>query len=184
MFAADLMPSLEIYFYFYRVHAYIRNGWASNVVDPDAKDEKKNSTKSDLVCLQLPNTPTDGWQPLKEAFIGKDSHEVFSFTNAQIINYFVVRTAVVGKPAADMKAINSSAMNLLRCGHIQEIRVCCEKYMVIQAKCVPEMRKDRIYKLILFLDVETSDIVAAECGCPAGRCPYASCKHWGLVLFT
>ena len=38
MFAADLMPSLEIYFYFYRVHAYIRNGWASNVVDPDAKD--------------------------------------------------------------------------------------------------------------------------------------------------
>ena len=41
MFAADLMPSLEIYFYFYRVHAYIRNGWASNVVDPDAKDEKR-----------------------------------------------------------------------------------------------------------------------------------------------
>ena len=184
MFAADLMPSLEIYFYFYRAHAYIRNGWASNVVDPDAKDEKKNSTKSDLVCLQFPNTPTDGWQPLKEAFIGKDSHEGFSFTNAQIINYFVVRTAVDGKPAADMKAINSSAMNLFRCGHIQDIRVCCEKCMVIQAKCVPEMRKDRIYKLILFLDVETSDIVAAECGCPAGRGPYASCKHIGALCYS
>ena len=136
------------------------------------------------MCLQLPNTPTDGWQPLKEAFIGKDSHEVFSFTNAQIINYFVVRTAVVGKPAADMKAINSSAMNLFPCGLIQDIRVCCEKYMVIQAKCVPEMRKDRIYKLILFLDVEISDIVAAECGCPAGRGPYASCKHIGALCYS
>ena len=83
-----------------------------------------------------------------------------------------------------MKAINSSAMNLFRCGHIQDIRVRCEKYMVIQAKCVPEMRKDRIHKLILFLDVETSDIVAAECGCPAGRGPYASCKHIGALCYS
>ena len=35
-----------------------------------------------------------------------------------------------------------------------------------------------------FLDVETSDIVAAECGCPAGRGPYASCKHIGALCYS
>ena len=184
MFVADLMPSLEMAFSSYRVHAYIRNEWASNVVDPDGKEERKKSTKSDLMCSQLPNIPTDGWQSLKEAFIGKAPHEVFSFTNAEIINYFVVRTAVDGKPADDMKAINSSAMNLFRCGHIQDIRVCCDNYMFIQAKCLPEMRKDRLYKLLLFLDLETSDIVAAECDCPAERGPYASCKHIGAICYS
>ena len=135
------------------------------------KKERTVHTKSDIVCSQLPNIPNDGWQPLKETFTRKAPHEVFSFTNARIINYFIARTAVDGNPADDMKAINSSAMNLFCCGHIQDIRVRCDKYMLIQENCFPEMRKDRIYKLLLFLDLETSDIVAAECACEAGRGP-------------
>ena len=46
------------------------------------------------------------------------------------------------------------------------------------------MRKDRVYKLLLFLDLESSDIVAANNGCPAGKGPCASCKHIGAMCFT
>ena len=114
----------------------------------------------------------------------KAAHKMFSFTNAQIINYFVVRTAVDGMPANDMKAINNSAMYLFCCGHVQDIKVNFEKYVCVQAKCLPEMRKDRIYKLILFLDLESSEIIAAECGCPAGKGPCASCKHIGGLCYA
>ena len=74
-----------------------------------------------------------------------------------------------GIPVSDMKAVNSSAQNLFQCGHIQDIKVIFDKYMCVQAKCLPEMRKDHVYKLLLFLDLESSGIVGAECGCPAGK---------------
>ena len=45
--------------------------------------------------------------------------------------------------------------------------------------CLPEMRKDRIYKLFLSLDLNTSDIISAECGCPARKGLCASRKHIG-----
>ena len=54
----------------------------------------------------------------------------------------------------------------------------------MKANCLPEMRKDRVYKILLFLDLESSDIVAAECGCPAGKAPCASCKHIGAMCFA
>ena len=87
-------------------------------------------------------------------------------------------------PASDMKVINNSAVYLFRCGHVQGIRVNFEKYMCVQAKCLPEMRKDHIYKLILFLDLESSEIIAAECGFPAGKGPCASCKHIGGLCYA
>ena len=83
-----------------------------------------------------------------------------------------------------MKAINSSAMNLFHWGHIHDISICSDKYMLIQMKCFPEMRIHRIYKHIHFLDLETSDIVAEECGCQAGRGPYASCKRIGSMCYS
>ena len=163
-----------------RVQAYIRNGWSNKVIDPDGKEKSDNST----VCSQMPHVPAGVWQPIKDAFVGEAAHKMFSFTNAQIINYFVVRTAVDGMPASDMKVINNSAVYLFHCGHVQDIRVNFEKYMCVQAKCLPEMRKDRIYKLILFLDLESSEIIAAECGCPAGKGPCASCKHIGGLCYA
>ena len=96
----------------------------------------------------------------------------------------MVRYAVDGMPASDVKAINSSALNLFCFGHIQDIKVCSDNYMCIQAKCLPEMRKDHIYKLFLFIDLDTSDIVAAKCDCPAGKDPCASCKHIGALCYT
>ena len=71
-------------------------------------------------------------------------NQMLSFTNAQIINYFVIKNMVDGMPANDMKVIDSSALNLFRCGHIQDIKVCPDQHLAIQANCVPEMRKDCI----------------------------------------
>ena len=62
----------------------------------------------------MPDRASNDWLMLKEAFVGKAPHQIFSFTNANIINYFVVRTAVDGMPSDDIKAINSRALNLLR----------------------------------------------------------------------
>ena len=48
----------------------------------------------------------------------------WAFTNAQIISYFVTRTADDGLPVADFKSLNNSAGNLYHCGHVQKIEVC------------------------------------------------------------
>ena len=50
----------------------------------------------------------------------------------------MLRNTVDGMPANDMKAIDSSALNLFRCGHIQDIKVCTDQHLAIQAKSVPE----------------------------------------------
>ena len=69
----------------------------------------------------------------------RNTLQLLCFTNA---NYFVVRTAVDGTPASDMKAINSSALHLFKCRHVQNIQICVDEYLYVTSKCVPEMRKD------------------------------------------
>ena len=115
----------------------------------------------------------NSWKELKEVFSGKDPEDVFTFMNAQMISYFVVRMATNGNTASDVKAMNKSALSLFQCLHIQYIMVYQDKSTLhFKAKCMPEMRKDRLYKLFLYLDAETFDIMGA-----AGKAPYASCKH-------
>ena len=46
------------------------------------------------------------------------------------------------------------------------------------------MKKDRIYKIYFLLDKETLDIMRAECGCPAGKGPHASCKHIAALCYA
>ena len=102
------------------------------------------------VAVQMPGGAKDSWQLLKEAFAEKASNDIFTFTNANIISYIVMKATVDGMPANDMKAINSRALNLFRSGHIQRIKTLSAEHLFIQADCLPEMRKDRIYKLFLF----------------------------------
>ena len=56
--------------------------------------------------------------------------------------------------------------------------------MYIWANCFPEMKKDRTYKIQLQLERDTLHISGAECGCPAGRGPVASCKHIGALCYV
>lgn len=47
----------------------------------------------------------------------------------------------------------------------------------VRSICLPEMRKDRIYKVSIVLDNDSNNILGAGCECPAGKAPTASCKH-------
>ena len=139
------------------------NGWAGNIIDPEQKKSETSApgdhAKSSAYLSQV-ERESGVWKPLKEAFPWNPVTS-FSFTNAEIINYFMSRTAVDGLPASDTKGMNKSALNLFRCGHIQDIRVCytSQKQLSIKSNCIPEMRKDRVYKLILILDSESYNVV-------------------------
>ena len=79
-----------------------------------------------------------------------------------MISYFVSRTAADGLPSGDIKSIYTAAKHL----------------------CVPEMRKDCVYKLMMSLNLRTFDITTAACGCPAGKGPFASCKHIEALCYA
>ena len=66
---------------------------------------------------------------------------------------------------------------MFKCAHVQDIKFMNAGHLAIQAKCIPAMQKNCIYKLSLLLDKDTLDVEQAECGCPAGKRPFASCKH-------
>ena len=151
------------------------NGWANNIIDPEQKKSETSAPgdnpKSSAYLSQV-ERESGVWKPLKEAFPWNPVTS-FSFTNAEIINYFVSRRAVDGLSANDTKAMNKSALNLFQCGHIQDIRVCytSRKQLSIKYSCIPEMSKDRVCKLILILDSELYNVVGAKCRCPARKGP-------------
>ena len=55
---------------------------------------------------------------------------------------------------------------------------------VIKATCLAEMKKSVIYHLKLCSCMKSGDIKYAECGCPAGLAPTASCKHIGALGYA
>ena len=50
---------------------------------------------------------------------------------------------------------------------------------MLQASFLPEMKKDTVYKVQMFLESSSYAIVGAVCGCKAGQGPKGSCKHFG-----
>ena len=56
--------------------------------------------------------------------------------------------------------------------------------LYIRSKCLPEMRKDRVYSVKMALQSTSFDIIGAECGCPAGQGPTGSCKHIGALSYA
>ena len=76
-------------------------------------------------------------------------------------------------------------MYLYDCGHIQCMEVdYTSTLMHLRATYIPEMRKDRIYKVLMILDRKTCDINAATCDCLAGKGPVVSCKHVGALCYA
>ena len=101
---------------------------------------------------------------------------------SHIVAYFVNRTVKDSLPAADFKSVNNSAENLFRCGHIQSIEVVAvDDILYVKSKCLPEMRKDRVYCVKMAIQRTSADISGAECGSPAGCGPTCSCKHIGAL---
>lgn len=107
------------------------------------------------------------------------------FTNAQIVTYFVTRTVTDKLPSSDFKSLNQSAVDLFRCGHVQHVEASSSsRSLWIRARCLPEMKKDRVYKLLIALNNSNFDIVHAQCECPAGRGPTATCKHIAALCYA
>ena len=151
------------------------------MIDPDLSRATSTASLCGTTSNSLPVLPTDGWEDIKQA-----SNLGLRFNNAQIITYFVTRTADDGLPVGDFKSINDSALNLYVCGHVQEIQVChdANSNLCIRAKCLPEMRKDRMYLIEVTLDDSSHHILSARCGCAAGRGPKASCKHIAALCYA
>ena len=100
-------------------------------------------------------------------------------------NYFVSRLASDGSPTNNFKDLNSHAFPLFKSGHIQSIFVAMQqpdKYM-IRCRCLPEMKKDIVYKIDLTIDAK-GDIITAMCGCPAGVGPSGCCKHISALCYA
>ena len=107
-----------------------------------------------------------------------------SFTHGHMIAYFVDRKASDNLPARDIKSISDQAYALSERGHIQNIELATDfGTNYIRAKCLPEMKKTIIYSLRMVLKDDCS-IVGAECGCPAGKGPAASCKHIAALCYS
>ena len=163
-----------------RVNSYISNGWATkNLINPD---ECGGSAAPNL--MPSPESTFNGkWTNIKNAYSWPE--EVPSFNHGHMISYFIARTAVDGLASGDVKSINKSAKYLYDCGHIQGMEVgYTSTSMHLRATCIPEMRKDRVYKVIMSFDCKTYDINTATCGCPAGKGPTASCKHVGALCYA
>ena len=107
-----------------------------------------------------------------------------TFTIANLTNYFITRIASDGKPANDLKNLNSRAYPLFKAGHIQSIYISCKDTSHdIRCTCLPEMKKDILYKISLTLD-SAGDITQAICACAAGSGPLGSCKHISALCYA
>ena len=159
----------------YRIKACIKHGL-----------DNKASCSNDMgglatITHQITYPELDqGWKKITQAFGPSDLIPTFHVGN--IVAYFYYRTVSDDLPAADFKSVSESAKNLFRCGHVQDIQMCCiNQYLYFKANCAPEMKKDKTYKVKLALSSENYDILHGSCECPAGR---GSCKHIGAMSFA
>ena len=100
------------------------------------------------------------------------------FSLAKMMAYFVTRKVCDGQIAGDFNHLNNHSYPLFKAGHIQRIRVIRgnDNNVYLSGVCLPEMRKDREYKIQMVLS-PSADVLFAEDGCPAGKGPTGSCKH-------
>ena len=71
-------------------------------------------------------------------------------------------------------------------GHVQKIELKrgYECSIIIKCNCFPEMRKDRVYKIIImWIHRRSGEIQFAKCGCVAGKGPRACCKLIASALY-
>ena len=122
--------------------------------------------------------PLSGFLKLRESYKSAIVYQSLSkFSISQIVNYFIDAVAADSNSKLDFKSLRESSFQLFIAGHIQDIYVKLGfQTIIIVATCLPEMRKDRIYKLMMRLEASSGDIHFANCGCIAGRGPKASCN--------
>ena len=120
------------------------------------------------------------WQPIKTSLLqGTLPKRVQSFGMPSIVQYFI-------DVKDDFRAIKEDSYQMYYRGHVQELEVkddvTAEKTL-IRSNVLPSMKTDKLYKAIIILDKE-SEICQANCDCPSGKGPKASCKHIAAITYA
>lgn len=148
--------------HFNRVRSYIKNGWAENIVNPDQLCDGSasclpaaSSSTTEVVASSTQQDNSIVWKNVKKAYSCKS--EVPSFSHGQMVTYFVSRTVSDGLPAGDFNAMNKKARSLYDCGHVQNIEVgtSTDACVWLRADCLPEMKKDIVYKILMSMSEKT-----------------------------
>ena len=108
------------------------------MVDPDSLDGAITDAVDDSDTTSETITLPSSWQDIRTVY--KSSSELPSFTNAQIVGYFVTRTVSGGIACSEFKLLNQSALNLFRSGHVQSIEISASSVgakLFIRATCLP-----------------------------------------------
>ena len=84
--------------------------------------------------------------------------------------YVVTRKVCDGQNAGDFKHLNNHSYPLFKSGHIQKILTIKgnDNNVYLNAVCLPEMYKEREYKIQMVLSPSAENL-HAEDGCPARR---------------
>ena len=145
-----------------------------------------NICTCDLVALTFAIHLVANWEPLLKT---KDSFP--SFTIENIMNYFIERTAGDHEGNRDYKNLNNKAFGLFKHGHVQGIEVALDEranLLHVRCVCLPEMKKNLKYNMRLSLatsEKNSGEITFASCDpCPAGKAPFASCKHIAALCYA
>ena len=107
------------------------------------------------------------------------------FTIENVVDYLIYRKEEDNMRAEDWKSFKTGGFKLFKEGHVQNIMVHQQGTVFgIDCRCLPEMKKDRVYKIKVEISTETSSVHLAECSCPAGKGSHRSCKHIAATLFA
>ena len=117
------------------------------------------------------------------SLIDKELRLLPEFTIEKVMDYFLYQKESDGLA----KSFNSKGFKLFREGHVQKIYASIStkfNHVNVKATCLPEMKKDRAYSLLMTLDRVTANVCSAQCSCPAGKGPCGSCKHLAALCFA
>ena len=145
-------------------------------------------------CLNSATNPSIHATPLTQlpqtlsVFHGKlvDNPDVMpAFTIENVLDYLIYRKEEDCLRAEDWKSFKAGGFKLFKEGHVQNIMISQQGTVFgIECKCLPEMKKDREYKIKVEISTNTSSVHLAECSCPADKGPHGSCKHIAATLFA
>ena len=110
---------------------------------------------------------------------------VQAYTMAQIINYFIEAVAGDKEKTNDFNSLRELSYQMFKEGYVQKIEL-KRGYdtIIIKCNCLPEMRKHRVYKIVVRIHLTSGEIQFAKCGCVAGNSPRACCKHIASVCYA
>ncbi len=148
-----------------RVKCYIKNGWDTDLTDPDRGKNIARKEKQLTPAITFP-TNLEMWTNLGS----QTNYTIRNFSLCNLTNYFINRR-LEDRLVKDFKNVNKHLYGLFKAGHIQNVKVLktdmSNDSVYIKCICLPEMKNTKEYGIQLVLPAKESDIQYARCGCPS-----------------